>query len=154
MVKERGGKVILDTSGRALFDALNEGVYVVKPNQRELENLVGRKASTPTEQEEIAQQLVAQGKAEIVALTLGAEGALLVWKDGIKRLSSPSVEVKSTVGAGDSFVGGLTYGLAYGRSLEDAFTLAVAAGTATVMTAGTELCRKEDVDRLYAELRG
>jgi 6-phosphofructokinase 2 len=48
----------------------------------------------------------------------------------------------------------LTYGLAYGRSLEDAFTLAVAAGTATVMTAGTELCRKEDVDRLYAELRG
>jgi 6-phosphofructokinase 2 len=154
MAKERGGKVILDTSGRALFDALNEGVYVVKPNQRELEHLVGRKASTPTEQEEIAQQLVAQGKAEIVALTLGAEGALLVWKDGVKRLPSPEVDVKSAVGAGDSFVGGLTYGLASGRSIEDAFTLAVAAGAAAVMTAGTELCRKEDVDRLYVQLRG
>jgi 6-phosphofructokinase 2 len=152
--KERGGKVILDTSGRALFEALNEGVYVVKPNQRELEHLVGRKASTGKEQEEIAQQIIAEGKAEIVALTLGAEGALLVWKDGVKRLRSPDVEVKSAVGAGDSFVAGLTFGLAEGRSIEDAFLLAVAAGAAAVMTPGTELCRKEDVDRLYAELRG
>jgi 6-phosphofructokinase 2 len=154
VAKERGAKVILDTSGRALFEALNEGVYVVKPNQRELEHLVGRKASNPKEQEEIAQQIVAEGKAEIVALTLGAEGALIVWKDGVKRLPSPEVDVKSAVGAGDSFVGGLTYGLANGRSIEDAFTLAVAAGAAAVMTAGTELCRKEDVDRLYAKLRG
>jgi 6-phosphofructokinase 2 len=152
LVKKRGVKVILDTSGRALFEALNEGVYVVKPNQRELEHLVGRKASNPKEQEEIAQQIVAEGRAEIVALTLGAEGALIVWKEGVKRLPSPRVEVKSTVGAGDSFVGALTYGLANGRSVEDAFTLAVAAGAAAVMTPGTELCRKEDVDRLYTEL--
>ena len=81
-------------------------------------------------------------------------GALLVWKDGVKRLPSPDVEVKSAVGAGDSFVGGLTFGIADGRSIEDAFTLAVAAGAAAVMTAGTELCRKEDVDRLYAQLCG
>jgi 6-phosphofructokinase 2 len=154
VVKERGAKVILDTSGRALFEALNEGVYAVKPNQRELEHLVGQKASTEKEQEEIARQIIADGKAEIVALTLGAEGALLVWKDGVKRLRSPDVEVKSAVGAGDSFVAGLTFGLAEGRSVEDAFALAVAAGAAAVMTSGTELCRKEDVDRLYAELRG
>lgn len=154
VAKERGGKVILDTSGRALFEALNEGVYVVKPNQRELEHLVGRKASTEKEQEEIAQQIIAEGKAEIVALTLGAEGALLVWKDGVMRLPSPDVDVKSAVGAGDSFVAGLTFGLSEERSIEDAFALAVAAGAASVMTPGTELCRKEDVDRLYAELRG
>jgi 6-phosphofructokinase 2 len=154
VAKERGGKVILDTSGRALFEALNEGVYAVKPNQRELEHLVGQRASTEKEQEEIARQLVVEGKAEIVALTLGAEGALLVWKDGVKRLRSPDVEVKSAVGAGDSFVAGLTFGLSEGRSVEDAFALAVAAGAAAVMTAGTELCRKEDVDRLYADLRG
>lgn len=152
VARERGSKVILDTSGRALFEALNEGVYVVKPNQREIEHLVGRKASNAKEQEEIAQQLIADGKAEIVALTLGAEGALLVWKDGIKRLPSPEVEVKSAVGAGDSFVGGLTFGISEGRSPEEAFALAVAAGAAAVMTAGTELCRREDVDRLYAEL--
>ncbi len=154
VAKERGGKVVLDTSGRALFEALKEGVYVVKPNQRELEHLVGRKAATPAEQEDVARQIVAEGKAEIVALTLGADGALLVWKDGVKRLPSPHVEVVSAVGAGDSFVGGLTFGLAVERSIEDAFALAVAAGAAAVMTPGTELCRREDVDRLYAELCG
>jgi 6-phosphofructokinase 2 len=62
------------------------------------------------------------------------------------------VEVKSAVGAGDTFVGALTYGLSEGRTPQDAFTLAVAAGAAAVMTPGTELCHKEDVDRLHAEL--
>jgi 6-phosphofructokinase 2 len=153
IAKERGAKVILDTSGRALFEALQEGVYLVKPSQRELENLLGRKAFTHEQQEELARQLIDEGKTEIVALTLGEDGALLVWKDGSLRLASPKVEVKSAVGAGDTFVGALTHGLSEGRTPEDAFTLAVAAGAAAVMTAGTELCHKEDVDRLYAELR-
>ena len=150
--KERGGKVILDTSGRALFEALKEGVFLVKPSQRELENLLGRKAYSHEQQEELAMELVSEGKAEIVALTLGEDGALLVTKDTKLRLPSPKVEVKSAVGAGDTFVGALTQGLAEGRTPEDAFTLAVAAGAASVMQAGTELCRIEDVERLYAEL--
>ena len=98
-------------------------------------------------------QLVEEEKAEFVALTLGEDGALLVWKDGKLRLESPKVEVKSAVGAGDTFVGALTQGLAEGRTPEDAFTLAVAAGAASVMRAGTELCDLEDVERLYAGLR-
>jgi 6-phosphofructokinase 2 len=154
VAKKRGSKVILDTSGRPLIEALKEGVYLVKPNLRELENLVGRKAPTPEAQEEIARQIVDEGRAEIVALTLGREGALLVWKDGQKRLSSPDVERKSAVGAGGSFVAGLVFGLADGRSLEDAFTLAVACGAAALITPGTEMCRKADVDRLYSQLRG
>ena len=85
---------------------------------------------------------------------LGRHGALLVWKDGQKRLASPDVEKKSAVGAGSSFVAGLVFGLADGRSLEDAFALAVACGAAALMTSGTEMCRKADVDRLYAQLRG
>ena len=151
--KERGGKLILDTSGRALHEALNEGVYLVKPSQRELENLLGQKAYSHEEQEELAMQLVEEGKAEFVALTLGEDGALLVWKDGKLRLPSPKVEVKSAVGAGDTFVGALTQGLAEGRTPEDAFTLAVAAGAASVMQPGTEMCQLEDVERLYAGLR-
>ena len=151
--KERGGKLILDTSGRALHEALNEGVYLVKPSQRELENLLGQKAYSHEEQEELAMQLVEEEKAEFVALTLGEDGALLVWKDGKLRLSSPKVEVKSAVGAGDTFVGALTQGLAEGRTPEDAFTLAVAAGAASVMQPGTEMCQLEDVERLYAGLR-
>jgi len=150
VAKERGAKVILDTSGQALQAALQEGVYMVKPSQDELESLLGRKAFTHEQQEELARQIIDEGKAEIVALTLGEDGAVLVWKDGQLRLASPEVEVKSAVGAGDTFVGALTHGLSQGRTPQDAFTLAVAAGAAAVMTPGTELCHKEDVDRLYA----
>lgn len=150
VAKERGAKVILDTSGQALQAALQEGVYMVKPSQDELESLLGRKAFTHEQQEELARQIIDEGKAEIVALTLGEDGAVLVWKDGQLRLASPEVEVKSAVGAGDTFVGALTYALSQGRTPQDAFTLAVAAGAAAVMTPGTELCHKEDVDRLYA----
>jgi 6-phosphofructokinase 2 len=149
-VKERGAKLILDTSGQALQEALQEGVYLVKPSQSELEKLLGKRAFTHEQQEELARQIVDEGKAEIVALTLGEDGAVLVWKDGVLRLASPEVEVKSAVGAGDTFVGALTHGLSQGRTPQDAFTLAVAAGAAAVMTPGTELCHKEDVDRLYA----
>jgi 6-phosphofructokinase 2 len=152
VTKERGAKLILDTSGQALHEALQEGVYLVKPSQSELEKLLGKKAFTNEQQEELARQIVDEGKAELVALTLGEDGAVLVWKDGLLRLASPEVEVKSAVGAGDTFVGALTHGLSQGRTPQDAFTLAVAAGAAAVMTPGTELCHKEDVDRLYAEM--
>lgn len=150
--RARGGKVILDTSGMALFEALKEGCYAVKPNLRELEALYGVKALRQADQEALCRRLIAEGKVEIVALTLGSDGALLVSKDRSWYLASPKVNVQSTVGAGDSFVGGLTFGLAAGRPLPDAFALAVAAGTATCMGSGTELCHRDDVDRLYAEI--
>lgn len=153
IARNRGIKMILDTSGRPLVEGLKAGVYLVKPNLRELEHLVGRKAPTPEKQVSVVQQIIEEGRAEMVALTLGAEGALLVWKDGVLRLASPDVERRSTVGAGSSFVAGLTLGLAEGRPLEDTFALAVACGAAALLTPGTELCRKPDVDRLYAEIQ-
>ncbi len=151
-VKPRGTRVILDTSGRPLVEALREGVYLVKPNLREIEHLVGRKAPTPEKQEQIARQLVDDGQAEIVALTLGAAGALLVWKDGNLRLPAFNVHARSAVGAGSSFVAGMVYALNEGRGIEEAFKLAVACGAAALITPGTELCRRADVERLYAEI--
>lgn len=153
-VREKGARLVLDTSGMALFQAMEEGVYLVKPNQRELEHLMGRRAVTREEQESLCRELIDAGKAQVVALSLGGEGALLVWREGSRFLASPKVEVKSAVGAGDSFVGALALGLAWNRSLEEAFTLAVATGTATVLTSGTELCHRRDVERLLEELGG
>ena len=80
-------------------------------------------------------------------------GALLVTAETTERFSAPSVRLRSKVGAGDSMVGGLVTGLAQGRSLDDAVRLGVAAGTAAVMTEGTELCRREDVEHLYPSVR-
>jgi 6-phosphofructokinase 2 len=87
-----------------------------------------------------------------VALTLGAAGAVLASASGTLRLPVPSVQVVSTVGAGDSFLGAFVLRLAQGRPLEAALRAAVAAGSATAMTPATELCHRVDVERLEAEL--
>ena len=92
---------------------------------------------------------MASGAVEHLVITMGHEGALLVSAAAVKHLRAPEVEVRSAVGAGDSFVGAMTLGLALGRPLDEAFALGVAAGTATVTTIGTELCRREVVEALY-----
>ena len=153
MVSDKGARFVLDTSGAALKRALECGVYLVEPNLRELESVVGRSLREPAEQEEAARQLIARGRAEVVTLSLGADGALLATGAGCRRLHAPKVKPKSAVGAGDSFVGAMTIGLAQGRPPEDAFALAVATGTATVLTMGTELCRREDVERIYRQIK-
>ncbi len=152
-LRARGGRLVLDTPGGPLRAALEVGVHLIKPNLGELEGLVGRALAEPAAQEAEAERLVAAGRAEIVALSLGAEGALLATADGCFRLRAPRIEPKSAVGAGDSFVAAMTLGLAQGRTAKDAFTLAVAAGTAAVLTMGTRLCLRADVLRIYRQIR-
>ena len=153
VASRKGAKVVLDTSGEALRAATAHGVFLIKPSLGELENLVGKKLAETITQERTVRELVESGAAEIVALTLGRDGALLATRDGLRRLAGVKVKPKSAVGAGDSFVAAMTLGLAQGRDPEDAFALAVAAGTAAVLTMGTELCRREDVERIYQEIK-
>jgi 6-phosphofructokinase 2 len=153
IARDRGIHFVLDTSGEPLRQALEIGVHLIKPNLGELEGLLGCALPDPTEQEVAARQLVDDGRAEIVTVSLGADGALLATKDGCFRLRAPKITPKSAVGAGDSFVAGMTLGLARGRAPKDAFALAVATGTATVLTMGTELCRRADVLRIYRQIR-
>jgi 6-phosphofructokinase 2 len=151
--RERGIRFVLDTPGEALRQALEVGVHLIKPNLSELERLLGRALPEPAAQEAVARGLVGDGCAEIVTVSLGADGALLATNDGCLRLAAPAIEPKSAVGAGDSFVAAMTFGLAEGRAPKDAFTLAVATGTATVLTMGTELCRRPDVLRIERQIR-
>jgi 6-phosphofructokinase 2 len=150
LAKARGSRVVVDSSGSALHHALNEGVYLAKPSRRELEHLLGRKARTPADEEALAREVVDSGRAEIVALTLGAEGAVLATHQGVSRLASPKVASRSAVGAGDAFVGAMVWALANGRQMEEAFAYGVAAGAATAMTPGTEHGRRQDIERLRA----
>jgi 6-phosphofructokinase 2 len=152
-MRAKGVRLVLDTSGEALRAALAAGVYLVKPSRGELERLLGRPLREPGALEEAGRSLVDDGAAEIVAVSLGADGALLVTRDECVRLRSPPVKPQSAVGAGDSFVAGVTLGLAEGRPPKEAFALAVATGAATVLTMGTELCRRADVVRLLEQIR-
>lgn len=147
--KRLGARVIVDTSGEALRQAVREPVYLVKPNYRELIDLVGREPRDETEQESLAMELVRQGCCTAVLVSLGSAGVLLATREGTERLRAPVVPVRSKVGAGDSTVAGVALGLAQGRPLRDAVLLGLAAGAAAVMTPGSELCRREDTERLH-----
>lgn len=128
--------------------ALSEGVYLIKPSRRELAELVGDTLSDEEALIAASRELVGTRKCEIVALTLGAAGAIVITADEVLRLPTPHVEVQSTVGAGDSFLGAFVMRLAQGPGVRDAFRAGVAAGSATAALPATEVCTAADVDRL------
>lgn len=150
--KERDVRLVLDTSGPALRAALEVGVYLVKPNARELGQALDREIESEEDQEEGARELLERGAARVVVVSLGAAGVLLASEEARERIRSPSVRPRSRVGAGDSAVAGIVRGLARGDSVARAVRLGVAAGAAAVMTPGTGLCRGKDVERLYRQL--
>lgn len=143
-----GDRIVLDASGPALAGALKEGVYLIKPNLRELKDLTGRPLDSERERLAAAREIIDQGGAELVALTLGEEGALLVAADRAWRAPALPIRPVSTVGAGDSFLGGMVHALAAGQPVEDAFRLGMAAGSAALLSPGTTLCDTADVQRL------
>ncbi|MGE0773926.1 MAG: PfkB family carbohydrate kinase, partial [Sphingomonadaceae bacterium] len=118
----------------------------------EMERLAGRSLRDGDALVEAANTIVESGGAEIVVVSMGHEGAILVRKGNVLALPAIPVEARSAVGAGDSFVAGMTYGLVTGRPIEEAFRLGIAAGTAAVLTPGTDLCHRNDVERLAATL--
>ena len=143
--------MVLDTSGPALLAALEVGVYLSKPNVRELSLMVER-PERDIKMQAIANALVNDGKSEVVLVSLGAAGAFLAWAEGCERIPAPVVPIESKVGAGDSTVGGFVLALTRGESVPRAARFAVAAGAAAVMTPGTLLCRRDDTERLFAEM--
>ena len=142
---------VLDTSGEALRAALAEGgILLLKPSREELEHLEGTSALDEKGLEAAARALVASGKAQMVAVTLGADGAMLVSKDQTLREPAIDVPVLSAVGAGDSFLGAMVWALDERWPIEKAFRLAMAAGAAATSNQGATLCRKENVMRLFS----
>lgn len=153
LLKPSGTRLIVDTKSDVLKETIAEGVFLIKPNMRELRQLTDKDLDQEKEQERAAQQLVEGGLCEVVVLSLGAAGVLLVTGATSQRIRAPSVPIRSKVGAGDSMVGGITLGLAQGMSIRDAVLYGTAAGSAAVMTHGTHLCDADDVQRLFERLQ-
>ena len=151
--KALGAKTVIDTSGIALAAALEEGVTIIKPNLVELTELVAAPLDRDEDRIAACRKLAAEGRAEIVALTLGEHGALLVTAERAWQALPLDIEAVSTVGAGDSFLGGLVAALADGKPLDEAFRVAVAAASAAVLMPGTGLCQPEDVKRLLPHVK-
>ena len=97
--KERGAKVIIDVAGEALEQALKEGVYLIKPNVREFRELVGKDVKEGAQIKAAAQQLVKNGRCELLVISLGAAGALMVTEEIAERILPPTVPIVSKVGS-------------------------------------------------------
>ncbi|AMM50673.1 phosphofructokinase [Rufibacter sp. DG15C] len=149
----KGFKLVVDTSGDALLKSAGKGIYLLKPNLNELSALAGKEKINAREQEELARQVIEEGKSEILVVSLGPRGAMLANKDGFEYVTPPTVKTESAVGAGDSMVGGMVLKLTQGWAWSDVIKYGVATGTATSMTPGSELCRLEDVEEIYAWLK-
>ena len=147
--KRRGRRFVLDTSGVPLRAALGHGLALIKPSRGEFEALVGAALATPEAQDAAALRLARDGSAEMVAVTLGHEGAILAEPSGsVLRLPALEVPALGAVGAGDSFLAAMVFALSRGDSPREAFALGMAAGAAAVMRPGTAHPRAEDVQAL------
>ena len=153
IAKKKNAKLIVDTSGEALKYASEEGVYLLKPNLGELASLSGLEKINDKQAENIAKDLIKKGSCEIIVISMGEKGAMLVTKDETHFADPPVVKRKSTVGAGDSMVAGIVFSLSKKRSLDEVLRYGVACGTAATMNPGTELCKKEDVEKLFRSMK-
>lgn len=149
LMTARGIHMVLDTSGEALRLGLQgRGIHLVKPSKGELEALTGTALPTVDAVAAAAMAVVNARQAKLVAVTLGHEGAVLAHADGTIFVPAPPIEAKSAVGAGDSFLAGMVFALASGKTDAEAFHFGVAAGSAAVLYPGTGLAHPEDIERL------
>jgi len=99
-----------------------------------------------------AQQAIRDGFAELIAVSMGADGAWLVSADDKYFAAAPKVEKRSTVGAGDSMVAGMVYMLQQNRSLKEVINFGVACGSAATMNEGTHLFNRADAEHLFSQM--
>jgi 6-phosphofructokinase 2 len=150
--KGYGVRTVLDSAGRWMKKGIEARPYLIKPNVREAEELVNARLADEEAIIGAAHSLVEMG-IDIVAISRGKDGIIAASAETVVKAVAPPVRVKSTVGAGDSAVAGLSLKLAAGEPLSRACQLAVAMGTAAVLTPGTELCRRADVVKLLPLIR-
>ncbi|MGC9514095.1 1-phosphofructokinase [Methanocrinis sp.] len=143
----RGARVVLDVDREALRVGIGGKPDVIKPNIHELSSLVGRKLEKRGDILEAAREINRRG-VEIVLVSMGPRGILLVSDGNVYQAVPPKVEVVNTIGAGDSSVAGFIYGQVSGKSLSESLILATAAGTATTLRVGTALAQKRDVEEI------
>jgi 6-phosphofructokinase 2 len=143
-----GTRLILDTSGAGL-QHVSSGAFLLKPSVRELCECFGRELTTEADQVAAAQDLVDHGQAQVVVVSLGGRGTLLVTAHASQCFPAIRMRSGSGMGAGDAMVAAITVGLSRGWSLTKSVRFGVAAAAAMLMTPGTAVCNRFDVERLF-----
>lgn len=152
MANSKGVKAILDADGGALQEGIKAKPFAIKPNLHELEQLVGRKLTTPPEIVSAGKQLLGQG-ISLVIISMGSKGSIVLDKKEVYQVTPFPISPKSTVGAGDSMVAALGYSLLENKSLAEIAVWATTAGTVTASKSGTQVCTLAEVQHLLTQVR-
>lgn len=152
VLHEAGAKAILDTSGAALKAGCGARPFLAKPNDVEAGQLTGRPVQNQAQIAAAAQAVQAAGVTNVV-ISLGKDGALLA--DGRQTVfaASPAIEERNPIGAGDSMVGGLVWGLSQGQEVAEALRWGIACGAATASMSGTAVGSRELVELLVQQVK-
>lgn len=151
-VKTAGKKVILDTSGNLLTMGIQAKPTMVKPNIDEIRMLTGSNCDTREELLAAAESIYKHG-VEIVVISLGAEGSLLVCSEGIYQAIVPKIDAVNTVGCGDSMIAGFALGFERGLSMEETLKLASAISASAALREETGFFVKEDMERILPQVK-
>lgn len=149
---QAGAKVILDTSGELLKEALKSKLFIIKPNVEELEEVLGLTLDSEKKIIKECTKLINDG-IEYICLSMGAQGAMFIGTEFILKAKIPSVTVKSTVGAGDSLLGGLVSYLDKGHTIEESFKGGVAASVVAVTKEGTKAPSLSEINMMIDKIQ-
>lgn len=154
LARESGAKVLLDADGEPMRLGLESKPDMVKPNQKEAERLVGRSLNSTAELVDAAEELLQHlAHGGIAIISRGSDGAVMA-SGGQRWIGhAPKVESRSTVGSGDSLLGGFLAKLVAGEPLDECLRWGIAAGAATACTNGAEIGRRSVIETLYTESR-
>jgi len=153
IAEQKKAKLVIDVPTEAMKAYPIKGAYLLKPNLNELSMLSGKEELEGDDISKAAKIIIEKDICEVVVVSMGPAGALLVTKDLSERFITPAVKIKTTVGAGDSMVAGIVMSLAQNKSLTESVRFGVACGTAATLIGGTQLFKIEDVERLYTAIR-
>ena len=148
MIKAKNKKVILDASGDLLKEGIKALPTMIKPNSEEMENLLGISINNREEVIKSAIKLYESG-IELVVVSLGGDGALLVCEEGVYHGKPPKIKVVNTVGCGDSMVAAFAVAMERGYSNEDSLKYAVSISAANAMTFSTGNFNSKDADSIF-----
>lgn len=149
--KAAGRKVILDTSGKLLTMGIESGPFLIKPNIDEIRMLTGKRCENMEEIQEAAKVIYHQG-VSIVAVSLGADGAMMICDSGVYRACVPRIKAVNTVGCGDTMIAGFALGLSEGLPKSEMLRKASAISAASALREETGFFRMEDMEALLPRI--
>ncbi len=153
MARQHNKKVLLDTSGTLLQESLIAGPTLIKPNLEELRALTGDSLNSQVDIIKAATRLHTEEGIEVVVISCGEEGSLIVCKEGVYRAIVPKIEAVNTVGCGDSMIAGFAVGFSRGMNIEDTIKLASAISAANAMRMETGFFLESDMQELMPQIK-